>query len=631
MTKISLKILQKYWGHSQFRALQEDIIDAVMAGKDTLAILPTGGGKSVCYQIPAIASQGMCLVISPLIALMHDQVQQLLDKGIAAAYIHSGMHYKEIDLIFNQAIDGKYKFLYVSPERVASASFQDRCKNLKLNLIAVDEAHCVSQWGHDFRPQYLQIGKIRSYFKQIPMIALTASATEEVMEDIKKYLELQKPQFFKKSFFRENLSFSALQIDHKENKIVEIVKRINGSVIIYTKSRKKTQELCAYLYQQGINCDFYHAGLDSRIKIEKQNAWFLNKRPVIVTTNAFGMGIDKPDVRLVLHYDIPDSMEAYYQEAGGAGRDGAKAFAVVLYNAQDIQQLTLRVQGQFPEVAFIKRVYQALANYYKIAVGSSLLESYVFKIEDFCNRYELEPLSTYQALKRLENEGFIMFNDSFFNPSSLTITVEKIVLYDFQLRNKNVEEVLTAIMRIYGGEIFNSFITINESKIAQITKTNEGFVKQQLQILHKHGMGIYNEKKEEPTITFTTQRYDASKLPFNEVQYKRLKTNYETKLKFQSLYLDNKTVCRAKMVSRYFGETLEKDCGICDLCIQKKKDVQEIAHQILQNWDSDSKQSLVSLKSSHPQLSELQISQCLQYLVEQEKIFETEINVYCKR
>lgn len=239
MTKISLKILQKYWGHSQFRALQEDIIDAVMAGKDTLAILPTGGGKSVCYQIPAIASQGMCLVISPLIALMHDQVQQLLDKGIAAAYIHSGMHYKEIDLIFNQAIDGKYKFLYVSPERVASASFQDRCKYLKLNLIAVDEAHCVSQWGHDFRPQYLQIGKIRSYFKQIPMIALTASATEEVIEDIKKYLELQKPQFFKKSFFRENLSFSALQIDHKENKIVEIVKRINGSVIIYTKSRKK--------------------------------------------------------------------------------------------------------------------------------------------------------------------------------------------------------------------------------------------------------------------------------------------------------------------------------------------------------------------------------------------------------
>lgn len=567
--------MNTYWKHSAFRPLQEEIIDAVLAGHDVLALMPTGGGKSICYQIPAIAMEGMCLVITPLVSLMIDQVQQLVQKGIPATCVHSGLHFKDIEQLINQSIDGRYKFLYISPERLSSAAFIEAVKKMKVCLLAVDEAHCISQWGHDFRPQYLNIGKIREIFFQIPVIALTATATQETQADIVKYLYLQNVQKFQKSFFRPNISYSVLNVEDKDAKVANILKSVQGTAIVYVRSRKKTQELAVYLYKNGIQADFYHAGLDNKLKERKQQDWFTDKKRVIVATNAFGMGIDKPNVRCVIHYDIPESMEAYYQEAGRAGRDEQKAYAVLLYHNSDIPQLKQRVETSFPDVAMIKRVYQALANYYKIAVGSSMLESYNFEIEHFCNTYQLHPVDTYQALKRLENEGFIGFNEAFFNPSKIVINVEKLALYDYQLRNKNAEEVITALLRIYGGDVFNSFTIINENKIAQLISGNENYVKTQLSILAKNNIITYQEKKDKPNITFLTERHDASKLPFDVKGYEKLKHNFIEKIAFQVKYVSSTENCRSQLISAYFGETLESSCGICDYCLQLKKSTNE--------------------------------------------------------
>lgn len=563
--------MHKYWKHDAFRPLQEEIIDSVLAGYDTLALMPTGGGKSVCYQIPAIAMEGMCLVITPLVSLMIDQVQQLLNKGIPAACVHSGLHFKEIEQIANNSIDGRYKFLYISPERLSSEVFLSAIKKMKICLLAVDEAHCISQWGFDFRPQYLNIGKIRELFFQIPVIALTATATKEVQADIAKHLFLQNVQKFEKSFYRPNISYSVFCVENKDAKLLGILKNVSGTAIVYARSRKKTQELANYLYLNGIQADFYHAGLDSKQKEKKQQDWFTDKKRVIVATNAFGMGIDKPNVRCVIHYDVPETMEAYYQEAGRAGRDEQKAYAVLLYHKNELEQLIQRTEQNFPDITTIKRVYQALANYYKIAVGSSLLESYNFDIEQFCTTYQLKPMETYQALKRLENEGFVGFNESYFNPSRIIINVEKIALYDYQLRNKNAEEIITTILRIYGGDVFTSFTTIHENKIAQLIHGTENYVKTQLAIMHKNGVIIYNEKKDKPNITFLTERYDATKLPFDVKGYEKLKNNFAEKVAYQIKYVNDVETCRSVLISCYFGESLASSCGICDNCLKHKK------------------------------------------------------------
>lgn len=563
--------MQTYWKHNAFRPLQEDIIDAVLAGHDVLALMPTGGGKSICYQIPAIAMEGMCLVITPLVSLMIDQVQQLVQKGIPATCVHSGLHFKDIEQLINHSIDGRYKFLYVSPERLSSGAFIEAVKKMKVCLLAVDEAHCISQWGHDFRPQYLNIGKIREIFFQIPVIALTATATHETQEDIVKYLYLKNVQKFQKSFYRPNISYSVLNVEDKDAKVVGILKSVPGTAIVYVRSRKKTQELAVYLYNNGVQADFYHAGLENKLKERKQQDWFTDKKRVIIATNAFGMGIDKPNVRCVIHYDIPESMEAYYQEAGRAGRDEQKAYAVLLYHNSDIPLLKQRIETSFPDIATIKRVYQAMANYFKIAVGSSMLEGFNFDIEHFCNTYQLHPVDTYQALKRLENEGFISFNEAYFNPSKIVINVDKLVLYDYQLRNRNAEEVITAILRIYGGDVFNSFTIINESKVAQLISGNENYVKTQLAILAKNNIITYQEKKDKPNVTFLTERHDANKLPFDVKGYEKLKHNFTEKIAFQIKYVSSTDTCRSQLISAYFGETLESNCGICDYCLQLKK------------------------------------------------------------
>lgn len=620
--KVSLKILNKYWKHANFRPLQEEIIGSVLAGSDTLALLPTGGGKSVCYQIPAIAMEGMCLVISPLVALMADQVAHLHEKGIPAVAVHSGLHFKEIEQVLNNAIDGRYKFLYLSPERLSSKGFTEILKRLKICLIAVDEAHCISQWGYDFRPHYLNIGKVRELFDSIPIIALTASATVEVREDILKSLLFKNPNCFQSTYARPNISYSVFNVEDKEAKIIEILNKVSGSAIVYARSRKKTQELSLRLYRQGISSDFYHAGLDVNLKEKKQQEWFINHRRVMVCTNAFGMGIDKPDVRVVIHYDVPDCMEAYYQEAGRAGRDGNKSFAVLLYANNDTEQLAMRAEQNFPEVVFIKRVYQALANYFKIAVGSSLFESYDFDIEHFCTTYELKPFDTYQALKRLENEGFIAFNESFFNPSSILIVVDKLVLYDYQLRNRNAEDVVTAILRIYGGDVFSSFVTISESKVAAYLKVSENQVKSVMQSMHKSNVVIYNEKKDKPNVTFLTQRYDANKLPFDQVAYKRLKENFLEKANYQLKYLRETSQCRSMLISGYFSEILEP-CGKCDNCLNKKKvDTklkEALGHKIKTLLESESK-SADMIEEALVDYRKPLIKEVLQILVDTEEI-----------
>ncbi|MEM1137932.1 MAG: ATP-dependent DNA helicase RecQ, partial [Bacteroidota bacterium] len=449
------KILYQYWKYTTFRSLQEEIIQAVLAGKDTLALLPTGGGKSICFQVPALAKEGVCIVISPLIALMKDQVYQLNTRGIEAKAIYAGMSQREIDITLDNAIYGNIKFLYVSPERLKTEIFITRAAKMNISLLAIDEAHCISQWGYDFRPPYLELMQFRELIPNVPCIALTATATEVVKNDIQDKLGFdQNAGFFQKSFARENLSYSVYYEEDKEKRMLEILSKVAGSAIVYVRSRKRTKHFADFLRARKISASFYHAGLSNEERARRQDDWINNRTRVIVATNAFGMGIDKPDVRIVIHLDLPDNLEAYYQEAGRAGRDERKAFAVLLYNHNDIKQLKENIEISHPSIDKLKKVYQAVANYLKIAVGSGYLESYDFDLDDFVNTFKLPYLETYHALKKLEEQDFIQFNESFYAPSRLTIALSHDKLYEFQVANKEADKLIKILLRVYGAEIY---------------------------------------------------------------------------------------------------------------------------------------------------------------------------------
>ena len=583
----ALTILKKYWRHSQFRPLQEEIIDSIVNRHDTLALLPTGGGKSVCFQVPAMMMDGLCIVISPLIALMNDQVENLKSKGIDAVAVHSGMSRNEIDVHLNNCIYGKIKFLYVSPERIQTEIFVVRAKQMKISLLAVDEAHCISQWGYDFRPPYLQIAQLREFLPDVPVMALTATATPQVSADIVDKLSFGKGhRVFKKTFARDNLSFVVRKAENKERKLAEVLQKVKGSVIIYARSRRTTHAMAEALVKKGISATYYHAGLTFNKRVEHQEDWIKNKKRVMVATNAFGMGIDKPDVRTVVHLDLPENLESYYQEAGRAGRDGLRSFAVVIYHDSDVSSLQTKVLQSHPEPEVLKKVYQCLANYFQLAVGSSEGESYDFDLYDFCDRFKLKISAVYTALKKLEEEGLIEFNESFYSPSTLFVSATKERLYEFQVAHERFDPLIKMLLRLYGGSLYNDFTKISEAYLAKALKVSAEEMISLLQHLHEVKIVIYQPVKDKPQITFVLPRQDAEKLPLNLKRLHERKELAESKMNAMIEFVTSSHRCRMQLVQEYFGEETDTTCGKCDVCIAKKKkenlkEISELKNEVL--------------------------------------------------
>ncbi|EOZ96779.1 ATP-dependent DNA helicase, RecQ family [Indibacter alkaliphilus LW1] len=567
----ALHILQKVFGYSDFRPSQLEIVLSVLEKRDCIALLPTGGGKSICFQVPALAVEGICVVISPLIALMKDQVDNLRKRGVLATAVYSGMSKREIDTVLDNCIYGNYKFLYLSPERLKSDLFIERFKKMNVNLIAVDEAHCISQWGYDFRPPYLEIANIREFHPEVPCLALTASATIQVKEDIISKLQLQNPAVFVKSFSRANLSYTVRWAENKLEQAIEILKKVPGSAIVYVRNRKGTKDIASVFQRIGIEATFYHAGLDNTTRELRQTEWKSGKVRVMVATNAFGMGIDKPDVRMVIHVDLTENLENYYQEAGRAGRDERKAYAVLLTNEQDIQTLEERAAMAYPPLEFLRKVYQSLANYYRMAVGSGFMVSFDFNISEFTSNYNLDLLSVYNAIKVLQEEGLIEMNEGFYAPSALKFSVDHSSLYEFQIANARLDPVIKMLLRTYGGELFSDFLKIQEGKLSKSLNISENQLIKILEQLDSQGIIAYSKRKDQPQITFLTERYDAGKLPLNSKRIEERRQNAISKAKSMIAYLREKDVCRATQISNYFGEETEASCGICDVCVERRK------------------------------------------------------------
>lgn len=632
-----LILLKEVFGWKEFRPVQKQVIDEVYQGEDTLAILPTGGGKSLCYQVPGLAKEGICIVISPLIALMKDQVDYLKARGVKAVALHAGMSAREIDTLLDNCIRGGVKFLYLSPERLKSELFVERFKQMNLNLIAVDEAHCISQWGYDFRPAYLEIATIRAYHPKVNVLALTASATPEVEKDILEKLLLKKPATFHQSFARKNLSYSVRLVENKLEKGLEILKRISGSAIWYVRTRQATQQLAKQLQQMGFSAAAYHAGMTALDRSAKQEAWKANQVRIMVSTNAFGMGIDKPDVRVVLHSDLPENLESYYQEAGRAGRDGQKAFAVLLTNAQDFEQLLDRAALVYPPIEFLRRVYQCLANYFQLAIGAQSLRSHDFEISDFANTYQLPLLDSFYALKVLEEEGLIALNESFFAPSRAHFLVNPQRLYEVQIQHAKLDPVVKILLRTHGGNLFSEYFTIHEARLAKAAGMDEAVLIKSLLELAKMEVLDYEPRKDRPQLTFLTERYDAATLPLN---FKRITLRRELTLHKATqmvAYAHQTRICRTQFIQAYFGEFSDESCGVCDLCVEEKKaslplEVEtKFKEQVLQTLATDEVFSEEELFEALNKPASLGHLKCLRQLVEEGKVEVSASGKYKRR
>ena len=562
------EILKKYWGYDSFRKGQEEIINSVLEKKDTLALLPTGAGKSITYQVPALALEGICLVVTPLIALMKDQVSRLNKLNIKALAIFSGMNYHEIEVALDNAVFGDYKFLYISPERIETDIFKTKVKDMNVNLIAVDEAHCISQWGYDFRPSYLNIKELRTWHHKVPILALTATATVSVANDIQEKLEFRSRHIIKTSFFRENLVYVVRNMEDKNGYILESLNKLKGCGIIYVRNRKKTKELALFLKDNGISADFYHAGLKHELRNIKQEDWMTDKIRVMCTTNAFGMGIDKPDVRFVLHYDVPDSLEEYYQEAGRAGRDRKKSYAVLLCNQTDFSKMNQRMAVKFPEIKEIKRVYNAICNYFQIPIGSGKKNVYDFNIAEFCSSYKLQILKTYNCLKTLEKEGYIEITDDLDNPSRIMFIVNRDDLYKFQVENKSFDSFIKLMLRSYTG-LFNNYVAIDELALSRKSKLKSDEVYQYLLKLSKLKIINYIPQKKTPLIIFTEERLEDKAILISPKSLKERKERYEDRMDQVIGYAKNNDICRSQYLVNYFGENSSTTCGSCDVCLKE--------------------------------------------------------------
>ena len=565
------QILKQYWGYSSFRSIQRDIIESAYNGTDTLALMPTGGGKSITFQVPALAKEGVCLVITPLIALMKDQVENLKQRGIKATAIHSGLSVHEIDIELDNCIYGDIKFLYLSPERLASPLFRERLRKMKVNMVAVDESHCISQWGYDFRPSYLKITEIRELLpSEVPFLALTATATPDVVTDIQQKLGFRDGNVFRMSFARENLVYLVRNVEDKLKHLLKIVNSIPGTGVVYVRSRDKTKDIALMLRKEGISADFYHAGLTMEIRNAKQSDWQSNKTRVIVATNAFGMGIDKPDVRFVVHIDLPDSPEAYFQEAGRAGRDQKLAYAILLFNEADTLKIAQRTESNFPPAEEIKKTYQALGSYLNIAIGAGKGETYDFNLMDFCSVYRLNSVKAYNSLKILEREGYIELTDELDNPSRIIFLVDKQELYKYQVAHADMDRFIKVILRNFTG-VFSQYVRIDEAYLARLAAAPIGNVMDCLKTLSRHKIINYIPKKRTPLIIMTEERLDDKNLRINPDSYKMLHDRFTQRVNALVAYAQSQTKCRSQMLSEYFGEKDSYRCGKCDVCTQRNE------------------------------------------------------------
>jgi len=617
-------ILIRYWGFSSFRPLQEEIIQSVMAGNDTLALLPTGGGKSICYQVPAIAMEGLCLVISPLIALMKDQVVGLQSKGISASTVHSGMNHFEIERVLDNAVHGSLKFLYISPERLKSELLLTRLPLMKVNLIAVDEAHCISQWGYDFRPSYLEIAEIRQHFPKTPLLALTATATSDVISDIEEKLLFQNHNLFKQSFVRENLTYVVQYEEDKLGRLEKIYKKLHGSSIIYVRSRRKAREVASQLLARGIPARFYHAGLTPEERDKAQKLWMNDSIRVIVATNAFGMGIDKPNVKTVVHLDIPDSPEAYFQEAGRAGRDGKESWAILLYDYTDLNELQVQFNTNFPPINTIRTIYRAVCNYLQLAVGTGIDESFDFDLPLFCDRFNQKPAEVYSSLSFLEKEGIISMNDALRVPSKVMVKATRADLYKFQVENPTLDKLLKMMLRSYSG-LFNDLVNIREDELARRLNAQTDQIIKALSYLNQLGIIVYIPRKDKPQIVFTMPRLDDRDVVISTDNYENRKKEAQKRLKIITGYVVTENRCRSQLLLAYFNETDSQRCGKCDYCVKRNKaDLSELEFgkmmERIKPMLLKSNCTLESILEKFPSLTEEKLTNTIRYLIDSGKV-----------
>ncbi|MBO5847771.1 MAG: RecQ family ATP-dependent DNA helicase [Bacteroidales bacterium] len=571
MSKQTRDILLRYWGYSSFRPMQEDIVDSVIEGKDTLALLPTGGGKSICFQVPAMTLDGICIVITPLISLMKDQVQHLKKIGIAAAAIFSGMHHNEIEIIYNQAAFGMLKFLYVSPERLMTDAFIEALKKMKVNMLAVDESHCISQWGYDFRPPYLKIAEIRKFIPHAPVLALTATATPKVVEDIQYRLGFKKNNVFQTSYERKNVTYNVIHEADKFGLMYRLFKKMDkGSGIVYVRSRKRTKIIADWLQSVGKSASFYHAGLDAKLRDYRQQLWMDGKIKVIVATNAFGMGIDKPDVRLVVHLDLPDSLEAYFQEAGRAGRDLQPSEAFLLVADTDVNKLQENIQSSYPDLVRIKTIYDALGNYLQVPIGAGMNQRYDFDINEFSQFYNFSLLEVFNAIKLMEREGLVMTSEALNTPSKVHIKANREDLYRFQIEYKEFDAIIKYLLRNTPG-ILSDFVNIREEQIAQKTGMRIDLIIRQLGQLDKLNFLSYIPRSDKPTIQYITERIDTRYFNLSDEVYKNRKDDAVKRVLSVIDFVNNDKDCRSVQLLRYFGEDIKKTCDKCDVCSSNNK------------------------------------------------------------
>jgi ATP-dependent DNA helicase RecQ len=569
MSKLARETLLKYWGYQSFRPMQEDIVDSVLAGNDSLALLPTGGGKSVCFQVPAMAMEGMCLVVTPLIALMKDQVQHLKRLKIPAAAIFSGLHPNELEIIYNQAVFKQLKFLYVSPERLVTDRFIESIKRMNINLLAIDESHCISQWGYDFRPPYLRIAEIRPYIPEVPVLALTATATPEVVKDIQEKLKFRQHNVFQTSYERKNLTYNVIEDADKYSPLLRLFKNMKqGSGIVYVRNRKRTREIADWLHSRGITASSYNAGLDAALRDKRQGEWMQGTKKVMVSTNAFGMGIDKPDVRLVVHLDLPDSLEAYFQEAGRGGRDGKESQAYLICSENDVIQLKSNFENSYPEHSQIRAIYQALGNFLQVPIGSGKDQTFDFEIAGFAKTYNFGILEVFNALKLLEKEGLLLLTESMHSPSRLFIKTSREELYKLQVEKPYFDQMMKLLLRSYPG-IFTDFVKINEEEIARkLTITTEKLINDLLQ-LQKDGYLDYVGRKNKPQLIYSSERMAASDIALSKEIYSDRKVAAQKRLQAVIDFVHNNSVCRSVQLLSYFGEKNAPRCGKCDVCTNR--------------------------------------------------------------
>ena len=623
------EILHHYWGYDDFRGIQREIIESIGSGHDTLGLMPTGGGKSITFQVPALAQEGTCIVITPLIALMKDQVDNLRRKGIKAAAIYSGLTHEEIIITLENAIFGAVKLLYVSPERLSSELFQTKLRHMKVSFITVDEAHCISQWGYDFRPSYLQIAQIRKLVPDVPVLALTATATPQVVDDIQERLKVQKDQsfnVFKMSFERKNLAYVVRHADDKIGELIHILKSTKGSAIVYARSRRRTKEYSEIINEAGISATFYHAGLDASVKDQRQREWQENKHRVMVATNAFGMGIDKPDVRVVVHVDCPDSIEAYFQEAGRAGRDGLKAYAVLLYNNSDERKLLKRISDSFPEKEYIRQVYEHLAYYYQIGVGSGYGHTFEFNIDKFCHNFHHFPIQVDSALKILQRAGYIEYTEEQDNQARVMFTVSRNDLYRLENNSPNEDKIITALLRSYGG-LFTDYNYIDEAYLATITQLQPQQVYLTLKSLSQRHILHFIPQKKTPFIRYTQRREDKEYVQLMPEVYEERKSQFAERINSMILYATCDDICRSRQLLRYFGEKNDHNCKQCDVCLSHRKEgmvsepkLNEAATKILQLLDDGKPHPITELKSI--ELPDSELDAALDYLSDEEHILQ---------